>query len=206
MLGKQMDRNRELLLYTDFAVTRDVLNFKSSGPKGRTKTKTIEKLYDMPLVGFLRAMLITLSECDEDILHDLEYVVFDFVEAGLINAIDPTENANDNEQLSRKWESICHLIGGVLDFIAARNWSKDDRDLKISCEPWDFFTPTSAIDQVESQRVKAIGSNQQLNKVLFSVKLLDSQRENSFEKEFEWRFVDDVPWLPMFDDISSKPK
>ncbi|MBC2726973.1 type IV secretion system DNA-binding domain-containing protein [Desulfosporosinus sp.] len=201
ILGKDIEQNRSVLLGVDYSITEAVLGLKLPTTETISKPK-IGHVTGTPLNAMAKAIFMAFENWglgDQANLCKIEIV---FNSAELINAIDHVEKNNADSQLVNRWRTICWHVGGVIDYIAKRNWNFANKDIEIVSNPSDFFAPKKAYKQIEENRVFAAGANRRLNKINFTVKYFD-ENEIDLEKskDFDWLFSNDDGWLYSFSDI-----
>jgi hypothetical protein len=201
MLGKDIDANRQKLLGVDYAIPADVLGLKlETDPKTK---QTVEKLHGMPLSAMLQALFIAFTSWDVETQSEACEVVFSFNRAGLVDAVDPTEDGTPDEQLEQKWRSLCIGIGGVINYINKRNWELGRKSIGITCSPSNFLSPQDAYTHIENNLITALGTSQSLNKIQFSIILRDGLGNGlGKKKDFEWVFLNNEGWVSAFSDVA----
>lgn len=201
ILGKDIEHNRSVLLGVDYSVTEAVLGLKLPSI-GTTPKSKIGHVTGTPLNAMAKAVFMAFENWGAEKQTNLSKIEIVFNSTELINAIDQAEKNNTDIQLGNRWRTICWHVGGVIEYIAKRNWFFADKDIEIVSNPCDFFAPKDAFKQVEENRVFAAGANKRLNKVNFTVKYYD---ENDMDlersKDFDWVFSNDEGWLYTFSDI-----
>lgn len=201
ILGKDIEHNRLVLLGVDYSITEAVLGLKIpiDGPPPRPK---IGHVTGAPLNAMAKALFLAFESWSSEKQTNLSKIELVFNRAELINAIDQSEDNDDNIQLGNRWRTICWHVGGVIEYIAKRNWSYVNKEIEIVSYPCDFFAPKEAHKHVEENRVFAVGTNKKLNKINFTVRYYD---ENGMDleksKDFDWVFSNDEGWLYSFSDI-----
>lgn len=204
VLGKDSEINRRLLLNIDFAITEAVLDIKLEVPS--KLSKKVIKIYGEPLSAMLNALFVSLDSLDVYLQKDAFGLVFDFKTVGLIDAIIPEDDGNENEQLNSRWESLCYYLGGIIDYIGARTWKIGLNDISVSSSSKDFFSPHDSYKQIHENRIKPLGTNQRLNKIKFSIYFTGEDGGKIIEKDnshdFEWKFSNSDSWIVTLRDFA----
>ena len=201
ILGRNINELRSLLIGVDFAITEAVLGLKLHKEPNEPRSKTI-KVYGNPLNAMLKTIHSAILSTTE--ASSVTQIEFNFTRAKLVNQIDTSGNTTVEEQLEDTFKNICYNAGGVIEYIAKRNWYLGDNDIEIISTPNNFLTPNNAKEQVENSRVSSLGVSQILNKIEFTLILKDSSSTILDEVEYEWCFSNDEPWMYSFADICYK--
>ncbi|WMJ22916.1 DUF87 domain-containing protein [Paludicola sp. MB14-C6] len=200
ILGRNINQLRSLLLGVDFAIIESVLGLKLITPK--KDRVSVTKVYGHPLEAMLNILFTSLLSVEK--VDSANQIEFSFTGAKLVNEIETFENSTVQERLEEAFRNICMVAGGVIDYIARRNWDIGQNEIQIVSSPVNFFTPKYASEQVETGRVTAIGVAQTLNKVGVSLFIKDTCGEILDELNFQWCFSNSEPWLFSFQDILNK--
>lgn len=198
IMGKDLEINRRKLLQVDFSVTEAILKLKI-GSKG-ARPKNVKKIKGMPLVALLQALLLTLKDWDGG--ANIKDALFRITEIGLAD-VPRDENGVNYKELMEKWQSFAVALGGIIPYIDQAGWGLEAESIKVLSEPKDVFMPRQASEQIESGLVKALGPNQQLNKISFKVILRDNHGKGIVEQEFQWVFSNQEGWAPAFADLAN---
>jgi DNA phosphorothioation-dependent restriction protein DptH len=200
ILGHNTNELRNKLMGVDFTITEEILSLK---PDRETELKEKSKrVYGDPLNAMLQALFRALLSVSD--VHAISEIIFDFSVAKLIYQASAAEDEEKDDSLADIFEEICYKAGGVIDYIAARDWSVGSNEVLIKASPENFFTPSLAQEHVNDGRVISLGASKKHNIIEFSVNIKDSAENNLENIEFEWRFTNEELWLFSFSDISKK--
>lgn len=197
ILGRNISELRTKLLGVDFAITEAILGLKlESTKKERT---TVTKIYGNPLTAMLNALFSAVLTTEET--RSAVRIEYNFTTAKLVNEIDTSGTTTVEERLEDTFRNICFVSGGIIEYIANRNWYIGENEIDIISTPQNFFTPSFTKEQVESGRVLALGVSQTLNKIDFTLIIKDLTDTILEKLDYEWCFSNDEPWMYSFTDI-----
>jgi DNA phosphorothioation-dependent restriction protein DptH len=205
ILGKNIKALRGLMLNVDFAITEAVLGLKLQSEK--TDSTTTQKVYGNPLSAMTGTLFYALINIDAKISESVAKIDFNFTHAKLVNEINVSENITATEQIETNFKNICYVTGGIIDYIAQRNWCLGESEIEVISTPSNFFKPSDTSEQIENGRITALGMSQSVNKIEFSIVFRDFEgNELGKTKDYEWCFANDENWLYSFTDICNKYK
>ncbi|WP_409967436.1 DUF853 family protein [Bengtsoniella intestinalis] len=197
LMGTQIAKHQEDLLFVDFSITQAVLDIKLE--KGRTTTKTSnQKVYGAPLTVFSQAVFFALQKSKNSNVDELRITV---ESAELVDAVDPASNEDRNPQLAHAWQRICHFAGGVIDFIGNSDLTIDEQSISLQLISANVFSPKGALNQVELGVVTTAKPSKKLNKIIFTVQSFFQGASSETFERFEWSFSNQAAWLIAFEPI-----
>jgi len=202
ILGNNVRELREKLINVDFAITEDVLDLKlNTSPRKRRAT---QKVYGKPLIAMLSVLFDILINIADEESEDIHKIDFTFTQAKLVSSIDNSENLTTAEQLEEVFKNICYATGGVIEYIAQRNWRISENEIEIISTPNNFFSPCDTAEHLGNGKITALGITQTVNKIEFSVLLKSTDGSQIRNIDYEWCFSNEEPWLYSFSDICKK--
>jgi hypothetical protein len=210
ILGKDIQTNKQKLLHTDYSIAKNILNLKDSSSSTKKDAKQNKyKLDDSPVVAVLKMVLYSMVGVTYEDLTAISRIEVN------IDSIELSTNSNkfsedtSEDMLLKQWQNVCMACGNVIDYVAnSMNWSICDMPtIEIVSNPKGVFSLENSKELITTQRILEKNSNDGLNRLNITVKLLDSNG-NSIYKDgsnkdttFIWKFKSSVPWLKSFKDI-----
>ena len=209
--GENVQTNRERLLHVDFTIINDILKFKPPKPLPPVDKVSEKSITGEPIEIVLRTALYALKRARDSQRNDLCSIHFDFNNALIVlPGYTDIDDAEKRELLADTWKNICIHVNGLFDFIDQNSWKYMDKQIKIVCDTPQFFDPMDVYNQI-GNTVGTAPSNNTLNKVIFTVSLVDDngrvlQEDNENETKdmlntYSWSFDDEATWLFDFKDI-----
>ncbi len=188
------EKNRQVLLGTDYSIVEDVL--KTRLPKSKAKSK-VQKIYGDPLTVLITAFLSTATDsaCANCTFNNIEFRVSK-VSVGLKGVTKDERQAECAEQ----WRKVCRFAGGIADFLGKEGWQCKDEPIDFACIPAGIFTPSAADSFVELQTVTPSATEN--TKVAFSV-MVKYGEELLISADYEWNIRADEDWLSAFHMLAS---
>ena len=209
--GENVQTNKARLLKVDFTIINDILKFKPKKPLPPVDKVSEKSITGEPIEIVLRTALYALKKAKDSQRNDLFGIHFDFTNALIVlPGYTDIDDAEKRELLADTWKNICVHVNGLFDFIDLNSWEYMGKQIKIVCDTPKFFDPLNVYNQI-GNTVGTAPSNNTLNKIIFTVSLVDenghilqeiSENETKdMSNTYAWSFDDEATWLFDFKDI-----
>lgn len=210
--GENVAENKKRLLKLDYGVVDQVLGLKPDVSGSIKKSET--QVYGKPLEMMLNVLLTTLKTIREEEKEEASEIRYRFFSASIVTGYT---DVNDNEKqqiLADTWRNICIHVNGILDYINLNSWYSYGKPISISMAEDNFFDPRCVNLHIDEGIVSVVSNINTLNKVEFSVEVLDKDgnvldRRESRKKmnyHYIWKFENEAGWLYDFKDIVNNSK
>ncbi len=206
--GERVQANTERLLAVDFTIVNDLLKFKTKGPSVAKVSET--SIAGDPLEVILRTALSALKYARDESRADLAVIRFSFTSGTIVSGYTDIDDEEKRKLLAEIWRNICVHVNGVFEFINQNSWSYFGTPMRIDLQNTDFFDPQKVDQQIDNTVTVATGTNT-LNKILFTVSLLDAQgnvlqeskaaEDKDLVYHYAWKFDSEAVWLYDFKDL-----
>lgn len=195
--GQNLAVNRPKLQNIDFSIIDNVLNLKIKVIKPQPVKRIT--VHGTPLSALTHAIFHMIAEKSEDVFDGIK---LNIQSVELVDAIDPQNPDDDEQQLIYAWKKVCWACGGIFEYVENRGIEIDGRDLAIFTNEETLFDPKCAQVNVKSGLVAPAAANKKLNKICFElIPCLDEKLTKKTGTKCEWVFSANDGWLHAFDGI-----
>ncbi len=211
VLGKNIQSNKQKLLYTDYSIAKNILNLKDTSSTTTKNTKQDKyTLKDTPpIVAILKMILYSIVGVSYDDLLSINSLEINIDSIELSTNSTKFSDESSEDVLLKHWQNICMVCDNVIDYVAnSMDWSICDMpNIEIVSLPRGVFSYENAKDLIDKQRILEKNTTKKLNKINATVKLFNSNKEPIYrdgttkDTTFVWQFKNSEPWLKSFKDI-----